>query len=260
MAEIKALVEAGNASAGPPLGPQLGPLGVNIGKIVSEINEKTEDFDGMDIPVTVKIDEETKDFEIEVGTPPTSAMIKRETGVDTLSPHPREEKVANMLIEQCIKIAKSKTPDLNAHDMKGAVKQVVGSCDSCGVLVEDKEPREVIEEINNGKYDKEIEEEKTELTEEELEELRKEREELKEEKEEKEEEWREEAERLIKEMEGAEEELSRGQKVEKLKAKDIPYEIIVEFLPEEEEEGVEGEEGGEEGAEEPEETEEELET
>jgi large subunit ribosomal protein L11 len=248
MAEIKALVEAANASAGPPLGPQLGPLGVNIGQVVSEINEKTQEFEGMEVPVTVIVDEETKDFEIEVGTPPTSAMIKEETELDTLSPHPKEEKVANMLIEQCIKIAKAKMPDLNSPTMKSAVKQVVGSCASSGVLVEDKEPEEVIKEIDEGKYDEEIESEKTELTEEEKEELRKEREELEEKREEMEEEWREKAEEMLKQMEAETEEgeeLSRSEKVEKLKGEDIPYEIIVEFLPEEEEE-EEDEEGEEE--------------
>lgn len=248
---IKALVEAGSASAGPPLGPQLGPLGVNIGEVVSTINQETKEFEGMQVPVTVIVDEESKDFEIEVGTPPTSAMIKEEVDLDSLSPHPEKEKVANMLIEQCIKIAKAKMPDLNAPHMKSAVKQIVGACLTSGILVEDKDPREVCREIDEGKYDEEIENEKTELTEEEKEALRKEREEMKEKMEEMEEEWREKAEQMIKEMEGGEEELSRDDMVEKLKAEEIPYEIIEDLLPEEEEEG--------EGAEDVEEMEEEEE-
>lgn len=251
MAEIKALVEAANASAGPPLGPQLGPLGVNIGEVVSKINEDTKEFEGMEIPVTVAVDEETNEFEIEVGTPPAAAMIKKETELDTLSPHPNEEKVSNMLIEQCIKIAKAKMSDLNSPTLKSGVKQIVGSCASSGVLVEDKDPEEVIKEIDEGKYDEEIKNEKTELTEEEKEKLEKEREEMEEKMEEKEEEWREQAEEMLERMEKEVEEdeeieeFSRDEKVERLKAEDIPYEIIVEFLPEEEEE-EEGEEDEEE--------------
>ena len=242
MAEINALVDAGDVSAGPPLGPQLGPLGVNIGEVVSEINKKTQDFEGMKIPVTVKIDDETKKFEIEVGTPPTSAMIKREAKVDKLSAHPKREKVADLFIEQCIKIAKSKMPDLNCTELKSAVKQVVASCVSSGILVEDKDPKEVLEEIDNGKYDDEIKNEKTELTEEEKEEIRKKREELQKEMKEREEEFRKKAEEIMKQLEAEEKELaeeeklSRKEKVSRMEAEDIPYEIIVDYIPEEEEE------------------------
>lgn len=256
MADINALVEAGNASAGPPLGPQLGPLGVDIGEVVSEINKKTKDFEGMEIPVTVTVDEETNEFEVEVGTPPTAAMIKKETELEALSSHPKEDKVADMFIEQCIKIAKSKLPDLNCSNMKAAVKQVVGSCVSSGVMVEGKDPKEVLEDIDEGKHDEKIEQEKTELTEEEKEKLREKREKLKEKRKEKEEEFREKAEELLSQMETEEEEeeveFSRDEKVRKLEGEDIPYEIIVEYLPEEEEEEGEGEgeeEAGEEGGE-----------
>ncbi len=248
MAEINALVEAGSVSAGPPLGPQLGPLGVDIGSVVNRINEKTKDFEGMEIPVTVKVDEETKEFEIEVGTPPTAAMIREEAGLDSLSPHPKEEKVADLFIEQCIKIAKSKLPDLNCSDIKPAVKQVVGACVSSGVLVEDKDPKEVLVEIDEGVYDEEIENEKTELTEEEKEEIRKKREELQEKMEEREEEFREKAEEIMAQIKAEEKELEEGQemtrkdKVSRMEAEDIPYEIIIDYLPEEEEEEGEDEE------------------
>ena len=73
--KIEALVEGGKASAGPPLGPALGPLGVNIGEVINTINEKTKDFAGMQVPVTVIVDDK-KNFEIKVGTPPASAMTE----------------------------------------------------------------------------------------------------------------------------------------------------------------------------------------
>lgn len=231
--EIQALIEGGNASAGPPLGPQLGPLGVNIGEVVNEINEKTKEFEGMQVPVTVIVEEDSNEFEVDVGTPPVSALIKKEVNLDTLSSNPHEEKVANMRIEQCIKLGKAKMPDLNSPTLKSAVKQIVASCTTSGVLVENKDPREVIRKIDEGKYDEKIENEKTELSEEEKEELRKERERMKEQIEEQEEEWREKAEEMLNKLESEEEEYTRDDKVQKLKAEDIPHEIITEFLPEE---------------------------
>ncbi|MBI5159036.1 50S ribosomal protein L11 [Candidatus Micrarchaeota archaeon] len=78
---IPALVEGGKATAGPPLGPALGPLGVNIGQIIAEINEKTKAYNGISVPVKVIVDKDTKKFEVEVGSPPASALIKKELGI-----------------------------------------------------------------------------------------------------------------------------------------------------------------------------------
>lgn len=251
--EVKLLVEGGNASPSPPLGPALAPIEwIDLGEVVSRINSKTEEFKSMEVPVTVKVDEESEQYEINVGTPPVATLIKEETGLDSLSAHPQDEKVADIFMEQCIKIAKSKIPDLNSPTLKSAVKQVVGSCASSGVLVEGEEPEEVIEEIDQGKYDEKIKNEKTELSEEQKKKLEEKREELQEEVEEKEEEWREKAEQILEEMEEEveteeeEEEVSRDEKVERLRGEDIPHEIIVELLPKEEEESeeeIEGEEG-----------------
>ncbi|MCR4369244.1 MAG: 50S ribosomal protein L11, partial [archaeon] len=77
MAEISALIEGGKATAGAPLGPALGPLGVNIGEIVAKINEKTKSYAGMKVPVTIEVDSK-KHYEITVGSPPTSALITKE--------------------------------------------------------------------------------------------------------------------------------------------------------------------------------------
>ena len=72
---INGLIEGGKATSGPPFGPALGPLGVNIAGIVAEINTKTKDFEGMKIPVKVIVDTSTKKFRVEVGSPSTSALI-----------------------------------------------------------------------------------------------------------------------------------------------------------------------------------------
>src|SRR3989338_9304221 len=122
--QIRALVEGGKATAGPPLGPALGPLGVPIPKVIAAINEKTKDFAGMQVPVIVKVKKD-RTFEIEVGTPPVSALIKKELKLEKASGNPKAEKVANMLIEQAIKIAKMKEAVLIKNDLRGAVKTVV---------------------------------------------------------------------------------------------------------------------------------------
>ena len=69
---ISALVSGGEANAGPPLGPAMGPMGVNVLQVVNTINEKTKDFPGMKVPVKVEVDTETKKFTVEVGIPPTA--------------------------------------------------------------------------------------------------------------------------------------------------------------------------------------------
>jgi len=154
MAEtIEVLVEGGKANAGPPLGPALGPLGVNVMQVVNAINEKTKHFDGMKVPVKVIVDPKTKSFEIEVGTPPVTALILKELGIEKGSGNPREEKVGNLSMDQVIKIAKMKYGDLLGKDLKRKVKEVIGSCVSIGVNVEGKSPKEVQKEIDEGKYD-----------------------------------------------------------------------------------------------------------
>ena len=78
---IEALVDAGKASAGPPLGPSLGPTGVNVKDVVDEINSKTKEMAGMQVPVKIKIDD-NKGFTIDIGTPPASSLIKQVLGIE----------------------------------------------------------------------------------------------------------------------------------------------------------------------------------
>ena len=110
--EIKCLIEGGKATASPPLGPALGPTGVNIGQVVGEINYKTSSLMGMQVPVKVTIDTDTKEFTIEIGTPPAAALIKKEADIKKGASNPITDKVADLLIEQIIKIAKTKEDSL----------------------------------------------------------------------------------------------------------------------------------------------------
>ncbi|MFQ6105539.1 MAG: 50S ribosomal protein L11 [Candidatus Hydrothermarchaeaceae archaeon] len=154
---ISSLVEGGKASAGPPLGPALGPLGVNIPAVVSAINEKTKDFADMKVPVKVIVDTATKTFEIEVGTPPTSALIKKELGLEKGSGAPNTDIVGNLTLKSAKKIAGMKRENMLASSIKTAVKEVVGVCDSMGVTVEGKPAREMHKEIDSGIHDNELE-------------------------------------------------------------------------------------------------------
>jgi large subunit ribosomal protein L11 len=153
---IEVLVEGGKATPGPPLGPALGPLGVNVIQIVNAINEKTKSFEGMKVPVKVIIDPKTKGFEIKVGTPPTSALIVKEIGVEKGSGAAKTNKVGDITIDRAIKIAKMKEDSLLGRTLKKRVLEVIGACVSMGVTVEGKDPKTVQKEIADGKYDQKL--------------------------------------------------------------------------------------------------------
>lgn len=149
---VNLLVSGGQATAGPPLGPALGPLGVNVLEIVNKINELTKDYAGMKVPVKVTVDSETKEFDVSIGTPTTSALIVRELKIEKGSGTPNTEKVGNLTMEQVVRISKVKRPEFLAKTLKAAAKEVLGSCMSMGVTVEGKDPREVQREIDEDKY------------------------------------------------------------------------------------------------------------
>ena len=154
---INALVTGGEASAGPPLGPALGPLGVNVLGIVNEINKQTTDFKGMRVPVKVEVDIETKQFAISVGTPTTSALVAKETGIPKGSAKPNLDFVGDLTIDKVVSIAKSKIAGSYAKTVRSAAKEVVGSCVSMGVKIEGKDAREFMDEIESGKWDSKFE-------------------------------------------------------------------------------------------------------
>lgn len=151
--QIEALINGGEATAGPPLGPALGPLGVNVLQIVNRINELTKAYAGMKVPVKIIVDVETKGFEVEIGTPTTSALVIKELGVEKGSGNPKTEKIGNLSTEQVVKIAQMKIKDSYAKDVKAALKEVLGTFVSMGVTVDNKDPREVQKEVDQGKHD-----------------------------------------------------------------------------------------------------------
>ncbi|MDG6219354.1 MAG: 50S ribosomal protein L11 [Candidatus Thermoplasmatota archaeon] len=154
MAEtVEALVEGGKATAGPPLGPALGPLGVNIMEIINTINDKTKDFDGMKVPVKVIIDSKTKKFDVEVGTPPATSLILNEIDAEKGSGSAGTHKIGSISIDQAIKIARMKHDNLLGTSLKQKTKEIIGTCVSIGVRVEGKDPSEIQKAIDEGTFD-----------------------------------------------------------------------------------------------------------
>ncbi len=151
---VELLISGGQATAGPPLGPALGPLGINIMLVVTKINELTKDYAGMKVPVKVAVDVENKQFEVSVGVPTAAALVVSELKVEKGSGTPHSAKVGNLSIEQIVRIAKIKRAELLAADLKSATKEILGTCISMGVTVEGKDPRQVQKEIDEGEYAK----------------------------------------------------------------------------------------------------------
>ena len=226
---VQVLIEGGKATAAPPLGPALGPLGVNIGLIVSEINKKTQDFKGMQVPAKVTVNTDTKEFTITIGTPPASQLIIKEAKVQKGSGNPKADLVADLKIEQIIKVAKMKRDSLLGKSMKEKVKEVMGTCRSMGIMVEGKRVQETIKDVDAGMYDEKIKHEKTELSAEELKALDEEKKRLQEELKLKRDEFMTKAKQMMNEMQGKENKFIKNAMIE---AK-IPQEIIRELIPEE---------------------------
>jgi len=149
---VELLVSGGQATAGPPLGPALGPLGLNILLVVNRINELTRDYAGMKVPVKVAVDTEDKTFEVTVGVPTAAALVVSELKVEKGSGTPNSVKVGDLSMDQVVRIARIKRAELLAGDLKSAAKEVLGTCVSMGVTVEGKDPREVQKEIDAGKF------------------------------------------------------------------------------------------------------------
>ena len=161
---IKLLIEGGDMKPGPAIAQQLGPMGINMGKVISDVNNSTKGFKGMKVPVELDVDKKTKSFTVKVFSPPTAELLKKEMNIEKGSAKISEEKVGNASIEDIIKIAKVKHQNMLEKDLKSAVKSILGTAKAMGLFVESTNPSEIIQEINNGKFDKEIKNEVTETT------------------------------------------------------------------------------------------------
>lgn len=186
----------------------------------------------MQVPVKVTIDSDTKEFEISIGTPPASSLIKKEAGIQKGSGNPLADKVADLKIEQIIKIAKMKEDALLGKDTKMRVREIIGSCQSMGVLVEGVPAPEALKMVEEGKFDAEITSGKTELSVEEMKELEEEKKKLAAGLEKKRAEYEKAAQAILATMEGKEANKKRA----KLAEAEIPQTIIDELVPPEKKE------------------------
>ena len=156
MAVIKLLVEGANMTPGPAVAQQLGPMGINLGKVISDVNAATQEFKGVTLPVHLTVNPETKEVQIKVLSPPTSELIKKELEISKASGARLKQRVGNFAIEQVISIAKAKHDSMLSNDFLSTIKSVLGTCQALGVLVENKEIKEIMQEIKDGKFTEEI--------------------------------------------------------------------------------------------------------
>jgi large subunit ribosomal protein L11 len=170
--KIKLLIDGGNMKPGPAVAQQLGPMGINMGKVISDVNQATQEFKGMKVPVELDVDEKTKEFTIHTSSPPTSELLKKELNIDKGTSKNEEEKVGNASIEDVIKVAKIKHSNMLEKDLKAAVKSVLGTCSSVGILVENEIANNLVKSVNEGKFDSEINEGKSETSPEKREKLK----------------------------------------------------------------------------------------
>ena len=136
-ATIKLQVKAGQANPSPPVGPALGQHGVNIMEFCKSFNARTQDKEGMIIPVVITVYTD-KSFSFITKTPPASVLLKQAANIAKGSPDPLREKVAEITREQLEDIAKQKYEDLSAIDMAGALKIIEGTARSMGITIKDQ--------------------------------------------------------------------------------------------------------------------------
>ena len=160
---VKLIVDGGAMKPGPSVSQQLGPMGINLGKVIEEVNRATSSFKGVKVPVEINVNAKTKEFTVNVFSPPVAELLKKELKIEKGSGETKKTKIGNLAIEQVIAIAKTKFSNTLAKSLKSAVKLVIGSCVSLGILIENKEAKDIMRELEEGKYNKEISEEKTEV-------------------------------------------------------------------------------------------------
>ena len=153
---VKALVTGGSASGGPPIGPAVGPTGINIKDVVDSVNEKTMIFKGLTVPVRIECDPETKQFEIFVETPSTASLLLKELSIEKGSSSVLEERIGNLTLSQVLEVTNAKKNTFLDKTFKTAVKTVLGTVLSIGATVEGEDPRIIQKRIEDGEFDDSI--------------------------------------------------------------------------------------------------------
>lgn len=134
--QVKLQIPAGQASPAPPVGPALGQAGVNIMSFTKEFNARTQDQQGMIIPVVIDVYED-RSFTFITKTPPAPVLLKKAAGLTKASGEPNKKEVGSVTKDQVREIAETKMQDLNAADVEAAMRMVEGTARSMGITVED---------------------------------------------------------------------------------------------------------------------------
>lgn len=133
---IKLQISAGKANPAPPVGPALGQHGVNIMAFCKEYNARTASQAGQIIPVEISVFQDNS-FTFVTKTPPVADLLRKACNIDKGSAVPNRDKVAQISRDEVRKIAELKMKDLNAKDLEGAEKMVIGSARSMGIKIVD---------------------------------------------------------------------------------------------------------------------------
>ena len=136
MAIVKIQIPAGKANPAPPIGPALGPHGINIMDFCKAFNAQTQSMGDTIIPAVLSIYKD-RSFSFILKTPPASELIKKAAGIVKGSGTPNKDKVGQLTMDQIREIAKTKMPDLNAFDVEKAAKTIKGTARSMGVTVQE---------------------------------------------------------------------------------------------------------------------------
>jgi len=132
---VKLQIPAGQATPAPPVGPALGQKGVNIMEFCKQFNARTQEKQGLIIPVVITVFSD-KSFTFITKTPPAAVLLVKEAKIEKGSGEPNRVKVAKVTREQVKKIAEMKMPDLNTTDVESAINMVAGTARSMGIVVE----------------------------------------------------------------------------------------------------------------------------
>ena len=133
--EAKFQVPGGQATPAPPVGTSLGKFGINLGQFVQQFNERTQESDGMPIPVIVRVYSD-RTFEFVTKSPPAAALLKQAAGIAKGSGVPNKEKVGKVTRSQIDEICQKKMADLNARDLEHARRMIEGTARSMGLEVD----------------------------------------------------------------------------------------------------------------------------
>ena len=131
---IKLQIPAGQANPSPPVGPDLGQRGVNIMEFCKAFNARTQDQQGLLIPVVITVYAD-RSFSFITKTPPASTLLKKAAGLEKASSEPAKRMAGSVTRKQIEEIANTKMPDLNAKDLEGAIRIIAGTARSMGLEV-----------------------------------------------------------------------------------------------------------------------------